>query len=181
MANPRYSDRSSAPAWTTHESHASIERIAWTDDDDNAGINQKKTFFAWYWCFKCCIIGSLLAGIGLAVVLTFWLTSKTTATETLISTTSTPTSTTSTSTTSTTSTISTSTATTTTGTPCACNYCGYYGYYYLSGIYYGCTITTYSNSTSCYYNGIPYSYTGYCALGLCGHIYNSAYGYYYCT
>ncbi|CAF3876322.1 unnamed protein product [Adineta steineri] len=177
MANPRYSDWSSAPAWTTHQSHASIERIAWTDDDDDAGINQKKTSFAWCWCFKCCIIGSLLAGIGLAIVLTFWLTSKTTATNTLISAISTPTST---STTSTTSTISTSTATTTTGTPCTCNYCGYNGYYYLGGVYYGCSITTYSNSTSCYHNGLPSSYSSYCAVAGCGTTYNGL-GYYLCS
>ncbi|CAF4115008.1 unnamed protein product [Adineta steineri] len=81
MANPRYSDWSSDPASTTHGSHPSIERIIWTDNDDHDQIDQKKTSFAW--CFKCCIIGSLVAGIGLAIVLTFWLTSKTTATEAL--------------------------------------------------------------------------------------------------
>ncbi|CAF1228720.1 unnamed protein product [Adineta steineri] len=73
------------PASTIHESHSSIERIVWTDDDDNNQINQKKSF-AWHWCLRCCFIGSLVAGIGLAIVLAFWLTSKTTATETLIST-----------------------------------------------------------------------------------------------
>ncbi|CAF1437985.1 unnamed protein product [Adineta steineri] len=88
MANPRYCDWSSDPASTTHRSQSSIERIVWTDDDDHDRIDQKKTFFAWYWCFRCCIVGSLLAGIGLAIVLTFWLTSKTVATETLIVTTS---------------------------------------------------------------------------------------------
>ncbi|CAF4112452.1 unnamed protein product, partial [Adineta steineri] len=77
------SDSSSGPASTAHASHSLINRNAWADDDDINQIHQKKSSFAWYWCFKCCIIGSLVAGIGLAIVLTFWLTSKTTATETL--------------------------------------------------------------------------------------------------
>ncbi|CAF1191296.1 unnamed protein product [Adineta steineri] len=81
MANLRYSDWSSAPASTTHGSHPSIERIVCTDNDDCDRIDQKKTSFAW--CFECCIVGSLVAGICLAIVLTFWLTSKTTATESL--------------------------------------------------------------------------------------------------
>ncbi|CAF3934666.1 unnamed protein product [Adineta steineri] len=84
MSNPRYSDWSSDPVSTTHTSHSSIERIVWTEDDDSDRIDRKKTSFGWCWCLKCCIIGSLLAGIGLAVVLTFYVTSKTTATEALI-------------------------------------------------------------------------------------------------
>ncbi|CAF1225849.1 unnamed protein product [Adineta steineri] len=83
MANAQYSDWSSDPPSTTHRSQSSAERIVWTDDDNNNQIDQKKTSFAWYWCLKCGIIGSLLAGIGLAIVLTLWLTSKTAATETL--------------------------------------------------------------------------------------------------
>ncbi|CAF0802141.1 unnamed protein product [Adineta steineri] len=83
MANPQYSDWSSDPVSTTYGNRSSTERIVWTDDDDNDRVDQKKSSFAWYWCFKCCIVGSLVAGIGLAIVLTFWLTSKTTATETL--------------------------------------------------------------------------------------------------
>ncbi|CAF1238278.1 unnamed protein product [Adineta steineri] len=90
MANPRYSDWSSDPESTTHGSHSSIERIVWTDDDGNNQIHQKKTSFAWTSFFKYCTVGSLVGGIGLAIVLTFWLTSKTTATETLIVTTSSP-------------------------------------------------------------------------------------------
>ncbi|CAF4178455.1 unnamed protein product, partial [Adineta steineri] len=137
MTYRQYSDWSSDPAWTIHGSHLPIERIVWTDDDDDR-VDRKKTSFAWYWCFRCCIVGSLLAGIGLAIVLTFWLTSKTTATQILTSTmststTSTSTSATSTSTTSiststtsqttttTTSTTSTSTSTSTTTTLPICN------------------------------------------------------------
>ncbi|CAF1235174.1 unnamed protein product [Adineta steineri] len=82
MMHRQNSDWSSDPASTTNASHSSIERIVWTDDNDNHRIHQKKTSFAWYWCFKCCIVGSLVAGIGLAIILTFWLTSKTAATET---------------------------------------------------------------------------------------------------
>ncbi|CAF4294004.1 unnamed protein product, partial [Adineta steineri] len=82
MTYRQYSDWSSDPAWTIHGSHLPIERIVWTDDDDDR-VDRKKTSFAWYWCFRCCIVGSLLAGIGLAIVLTFWLTSKTTATQIL--------------------------------------------------------------------------------------------------
>ncbi|CAF1125741.1 unnamed protein product [Adineta steineri] len=84
MANVRYSDWSSNPASSTHGSQSSVERIVRTDDDDDnnhARIDQKKASISW--CFKYFIIGSLVAGIGLAIVLTFWLTSKTTATETL--------------------------------------------------------------------------------------------------
>ncbi|CAF1051176.1 unnamed protein product [Adineta steineri] len=69
MVNPQYSDWSSDPVSTTYRNQSSAERIVWTDDDNN---NQ------------CGIIGSLLAGIGLAIVLTFWLTPKTTAPETSI-------------------------------------------------------------------------------------------------
>ncbi|CAF1492910.1 unnamed protein product, partial [Adineta steineri] len=82
MASRQYSDWLSDPISTTHGSQSSVEPIVWADDDDNDGIDQKKTSFAWCWCFKCCILGSLVAGIGLAIVLTFWLTSKTAATET---------------------------------------------------------------------------------------------------
>ncbi|CAF1293230.1 unnamed protein product [Adineta steineri] len=113
MTYRQYSDWSSDPAWTIHGSHLPIERIVWTDDDDR--VDRKKTSFAWYWCFRCCIVGSLLAGIGLAIVLTFWLTSKTTATQIL------STSTTSQTTTTTTSTTSTSTSTSTTTTLPICN------------------------------------------------------------
>ncbi|CAF4254798.1 unnamed protein product, partial [Adineta steineri] len=90
MANPRHSDWSSDPASTTNGSHSSIERIVWTEDDDNNQIHQNKTSFAWTSFFKYCTVGSLVGGLGLAIVLTFWLTSKTTATETLIVTTSSP-------------------------------------------------------------------------------------------
>ncbi|CAF1033195.1 unnamed protein product [Adineta steineri] len=114
MTYRQYSDWSSDPASTTHRSHSPIERIVWTDDDDDR-VDRKKTSFAWYWCFRCCIVGSLLAGIGLAIVLTFWLTSKTTATQTL------STSTTSQTTTTTTSTTSTSTSTSATTTLPICN------------------------------------------------------------
>ncbi|CAF1134551.1 unnamed protein product [Adineta steineri] len=84
MANAQYSDWSSDPVPIKRQSYSLIKLNAWADDGDNDNnqIDQKKTSIAW--CFKCCIIGSLLAGIGLAFVLTFWLTSKTTATETLI-------------------------------------------------------------------------------------------------
>ncbi|CAF1197547.1 unnamed protein product [Adineta steineri] len=96
------------PVSTTYGSHSSIERIVWTDDDDNNQINQKKSF-AWHWCFRCCFIGSLVAGIGLAIVLAFWLTSKTTTTtETLTQKTTVSTSTMSTTLATTTTTISTS-------------------------------------------------------------------------
>ncbi|CAF0987037.1 unnamed protein product [Adineta steineri] len=121
MANPRYSDWSSDPVSTTHRGHSSVERIVWTDDHDR--IDQNKTSFACYWCFKCCIVGSLLAGIGLAIVLTFWLTSKTAATETLTPTTVTTATATATATTTTiTDTTSTSTTSTTetTTTPYSC-------------------------------------------------------------
>ncbi|CAF1034432.1 unnamed protein product [Adineta steineri] len=90
MANPRYSDWSSDPESTTHGSHSSVERIVWTEDDDNNQIQQNKTSFAWTSFFKYCTVGSLVGGIGLAIILTFWLTSKTTATGTLIVTTSSP-------------------------------------------------------------------------------------------
>ncbi|CAF0802198.1 unnamed protein product [Adineta steineri] len=90
MANPRYSDWSSDPTSITHRSQSSIECNVWTDDDDNNQIHQKKTSFAWTSFFKYCTVGSLVGGIGLAIVLTFWLTSKTTATETLVVTTSSP-------------------------------------------------------------------------------------------
>ncbi|CAF4073570.1 unnamed protein product, partial [Adineta steineri] len=83
MTYRQYSDWSSDLPSTIHRGHSSIERIVSTDDGDHDRIDQNKTSFTWYWCFKCCIFGSLLAGIGLAIVLTFWLTSKTTATETL--------------------------------------------------------------------------------------------------
>ncbi|CAF1414969.1 unnamed protein product [Adineta steineri] len=83
MTNRQYSNWSSDPASTTHGSHSSIERIVWTNDD-NDRINQNKTSSTWCYCFKYCIVGSLIAGIGLAIVLTFWLTSKTAETETLI-------------------------------------------------------------------------------------------------
>ncbi|CAF1125865.1 unnamed protein product [Adineta steineri] len=115
MTYRQYSDWSSDLASTIHRGHSSIERIVSTDDGDHDRIDQNKTSFTWYWCFKCCIFGSLLAGIGLAIVLTFWLTSKTTATETLISTTvTTTTATTVTTTTTTTATTTTATTTTTT-------------------------------------------------------------------
>ncbi|CAF1195559.1 unnamed protein product [Adineta steineri] len=84
MANPQYSDWSPDPVPNKRQSHSLIKCNAWADGDDNNQIDQKKTSYAWYWCFGCCILGSLVAGIGLAIVLTFWLTSKTTATETLI-------------------------------------------------------------------------------------------------
>ncbi|CAF4123727.1 unnamed protein product [Adineta steineri] len=85
MTNPQYSDWSSDPVPIKRQSYSLIKLNAWADDDNNNNqIDQKKTSFAWCWCLKCGIIGSLLAGIGLAIVLTFWLTSKTTATETLI-------------------------------------------------------------------------------------------------
>ncbi|CAF3953317.1 unnamed protein product [Adineta steineri] len=117
MASRQHFDSLLNPASPNHASHSSRKQIVWADDDDNNQTDKKKTSFGWCWCLKCCIIGSLLAGIGLAVVLTFYLTSKTTATETLISTTSTTSATTSTSTTSTsTSTTSTSTSTTSTST-----------------------------------------------------------------
>ncbi|CAF1195750.1 unnamed protein product [Adineta steineri] len=86
MTNPQYSDWSSDPVPIKRQSYSLIKVNAWADDDNKNQIDQKKTSIAW--CFKCCIIGSLLAGIGLAFVLTFWLTSKTTATGTLIVTTS---------------------------------------------------------------------------------------------
>ncbi|CAF1379217.1 unnamed protein product [Adineta steineri] len=89
MTNRQYSDWSSAPALTTHGSHSSIERTVWTEDD-NDRINQNKTSSTWCYCFKYCIVGSLIARIGLAIILTFWLTSKTAGTETLIVTTSSP-------------------------------------------------------------------------------------------
>ncbi|CAF1341807.1 unnamed protein product [Adineta steineri] len=87
MTNRQYSDWSTAPASTMHGSHSSIERIVWADDD-NDRIDQNKTSSTWCYCFKYCIVGSLIAGIGLAIVLTFWLTSKTAGTKTLIVTTS---------------------------------------------------------------------------------------------
>ncbi|CAF0838255.1 unnamed protein product [Adineta steineri] len=120
MASRQYSDWLSNPISTTHGSQSSVEPIVWADDDDNDGIDSRKTSFAWYWCCKCCIIGSLLAGIGLAIIITFWLTSKTAATETLtwttVTTTTATTATTTTSTTSTSSTSSTSSTTSTTST-----------------------------------------------------------------
>ncbi|CAF0781344.1 unnamed protein product [Adineta steineri] len=82
MVSRQHFDSSSDLASTTHGSQSSIKPMVWADDDDNNQIDQKKSV-GWHWCFKCCIIGSLLAGIGLAIVLTFYLTSKTAATETL--------------------------------------------------------------------------------------------------
>ncbi|CAF0743710.1 unnamed protein product [Adineta steineri] len=82
MASRQHFDSLLNPASPNHASHSSSKRIVWTDDDDNNQIDQKKSV-GWHLCFKCCIIGSLLAGIGLAIVLTFYLTSKTAATETL--------------------------------------------------------------------------------------------------
>ncbi|CAF0925181.1 unnamed protein product [Adineta steineri] len=117
MVTRQHYDSSSDPASPNHTSHSSIKPMFSAEDDDNNQIDQKKSA-GWHWCLKCCIIGSLLAGIGLAVVLTFYVTSKTTATETLISTTLTTISTTSatTSTSTSTSTSTTSTSTTSTST-----------------------------------------------------------------
>ncbi|CAF1094592.1 unnamed protein product [Adineta steineri] len=93
MVSRQRSDWLSDPVSTKRLSYLAIKRNAWTDDDDNnhTRVDQKNTSFTWYWCFRCCIVGSLLAGIGLAIVLTFWLTSKTVATETLSTTTIQPT------------------------------------------------------------------------------------------
>ncbi|CAF1264266.1 unnamed protein product [Adineta steineri] len=144
-------DSPSGLASTAHASHSLINRNAWADDDDINRIHQKKTSFAWTSFFKCCFVGLLLAGIGLAIVLTFWLTSKTTATETLASTmgiTSTSTSTTSTSTSTTTTETTTTTAATASITSNTCT----------SG-WTGVTILYHCTSCPTIYPNAYYSYT----------------------
>ncbi|CAF4098826.1 unnamed protein product [Adineta steineri] len=84
MTSRQRSDWSSDPVLIKRQSYSLINRNAWADDEDINQIHQKKTSFAWTSLFKCCIIGSLLAGIGLAIVLALWLTTKTTATGTLV-------------------------------------------------------------------------------------------------
>ncbi|CAF3981197.1 unnamed protein product [Adineta steineri] len=84
MTYRQQSDWSSDSVSTRRQSYPLINRNAWAaDDDDIDQFNQKKTSCAWTRCFKCFLVGALLAGIGLAIVLTLWLTSKTAATKTL--------------------------------------------------------------------------------------------------
>ncbi|CAF3829498.1 unnamed protein product [Adineta steineri] len=84
MTYRQQSDWSSDSVSTRRQSYPLINRNAWAaDDDDIDQFNQKKTSCAWTRCFKCFLVGALLAGIGLAIVLTLWLTPKTAATKTL--------------------------------------------------------------------------------------------------
>ncbi|CAF3807771.1 unnamed protein product [Adineta steineri] len=81
MISRQHFDSSSDPVSTTHASHFSIQRIVRAEDDDNNQIDQKKSA-GWHLCFKCFIIGSLLAGIVSTTLTTISTTSATTSTST---------------------------------------------------------------------------------------------------